>query len=426
MSKRASSPSKGRFCKSALLLLPLFLPNKSKFENFIFIYRAERIRWRRYKNLATVAYIVIGERRFFGHSNTTAKMGEDFMKKLENRGKRVAFLALLLCFALLLSLPLSAAVRREEREVLLVGGIPFGVRLFTDGILIVGYCDVTSGGKAKNPARSAGLQPGDCIMEINGHHPQGVAELSEAIHSAGGTPLTLTVRHKGEDKQVTLSPVACDKDGQWRTGLWVRDSGAGIGTVTFVRERDHAFGGLGHGICDGESGCLVPMARGSVMGAEIGGVKRGAVGAPGELKGHFAAGKTGTVLQNTDCGVFGYFGELPALPAGALPVGYKKELHDGAATLWCTLDDNVTREYGIEISDIHRSATGNKCFTVTVTDMDQLEKTGGIVQGMSGSPIVQDGRLVGAVTHVLIGDPTTGYGIFIENMLANMAEAAGK
>ena len=160
------------------------------------------------------------------------------------------------------------------------------------------------------------------------------------------------------------------------------------------------------------------------MGVAVNEIKRGMAGAPGELRGQFAADRTGTLLQNTACGVFGVLTACPTSPAGTLPIGFKEELHDGAATLWCTLDDQVTRSCGVEISDIHRNATGNKCFTVTVTDMELLAKTGGIVQGMSGSPIVQDGRLVGAVTHVLIGDPTTGYGIFIENMLANMAEAA--
>ena len=202
----------------------------------------------------------------------------------------------------------------------------------------------------------------------------------------------------------------------------MRDSGAGIGTVTFVTEQN-LFGGLGHGICDGESGTLIPMARGSVMGVTVGSLKRGAAGAPGELKGHLSTEKMGALTQNTACGVFGAFAERPALPAGELPIAYRDELHDGAVTLWCTLDDNTPREYSAEISAIHRAAEGNKCFTVHITDKALLEKTGGIIQGMSGSPIIQDGHLVGAVTHVLIGDPTTGYGIFIENMLANMAEA---
>ncbi len=332
-------------------------------------------------------------------------------------------MAILLLFALLLTLPVSAGrskAAEEARETVLVGGVPFGVRFFTDGVLVVGYCDVESGGKAQNPAKDAGIKPGDCIKAVNGRTVSGVKELSEAVGEAGGGAITLAVSREGAELSFTLSPLACDAEGRWRTGLWARDTGAGIGTVTYVR-RDHSFGGLGHGICDGESGVLVPIARGSVMGVEIGSVAKGAVGAPGELRGHFSAGKTGSLLQNTPCGVFGVFAELPASPVGELPIGHREELHGGAATLWCTLSDNQTRGYGVEISDIHRSARGNKCFTVTVTDPDLLAKTGGIVQGMSGSPIVQDGRLVGAVTHVLIGDPTTGYGIFIENMLEQMA-----
>jgi len=340
----------------------------------------------------------------------------------KTRGRSFALLAALLCLCLLFSLPV-AAVRGEQRPMLLVGGIPFGVRFFTDGILVVGYCDVTHGGTQKNPARDAGVRPGDCITAVNGEKPTSVSELSGVIEQSKGKPLSISLSRDDQTISVLLSPISCDEDGHFRTGLWVRDSGAGIGTVTFIKERDHSFAGLGHGICDGESGTLIRMARGSVMGVTIGGITKGASGAPGELKGHFSAGKTGVLSSNTVCGVYGTFAELPLLPAGAMPAGKREELHCGAATCWCTLDDNVTREYHIEISDINRAATGNKCFTVKVTDPVLLEKTGGIVQGMSGSPIVQDGRLVGAVTHVLIGDPTTGYGIFIENMLANMPEA---
>ncbi len=334
------------------------------------------------------------------------------------------WLCLLLCAVLLcsLALPIAAAGERE-RQKLYVGGTPFGVRYFTDGIMVVGYCDVTCSNRAQNPAKAAGVRPGDCIVALDGKAPEGVTDLAEAINRAAGKSLTLTLRREGEELTVTLTPLACDSDGRYRTGLWVRDTGAGIGTVTYIKENGKDFAGLGHGICDGGSGCLVPIARGSVMGVEIGGIQKGAVGAPGELKGHFSAGKTGALISNTPCGVYGVFTQRPQETAGLLPVGYREELHEGAATCWCTLDDNEPHEYTIKISDIHRTARDNKCFTVTVTDEALLAKTGGIVQGMSGSPIVQDGKIVGAITHVLIGDPTTGYGIFIENMLENMPAA---
>ena len=326
--------------------------------------------------------------------------------------------SLLLSFLLILtafSLPVMGAER--ARPHLTVGGAPFGVRFFTDGVLVVEYCDVEHGGKLQNPAKAAGLCPGDCICRINGAQVHTAAELAEAIEKNGEVPLCLAYRRDGAEREATLAPLSCDKDGRLRTGLLVRDSGAGIGTVTFIT-KENAFGGLGHGICDGGNGKLIPLSRGSVMGVSVSGLTRGAAGAPGELKGHFSGGRTGALLQNTHCGVFGVLTERPACPAGEMPIAYRDEVHDGAVTLWCTVEEDVPREYGAEIYAIRRDEPGNKCFTVHVTDPALLDKTGGIVQGMSGSPIIQDGRLIGAVTHVLIGDPTTGYGIFIENMLS--------
>ena len=333
----------------------------------------------------------------------------------------VLLLATLMVFSVLV---LPAGASAHTRPELLVGGIPFGVRFFTEGILVVGYCDVQSGGGHHNPARAAGLAPGDCIYKINEETPHTTGELTEMLQQSKGE-ITVSYRRDGEEKSAKLLPLACDEDGKSRIGLFVRDSGAGIGTVTFVTEKGYSFAGLGHGICDGESGTLIPLSRGSVMGVTIGSITRGAAGAPGELKGHFSAGKIGSLLGNTVCGVYGVFAECPELPAGKCEIAYRNEVCEGSATVWCTLDDNVCRPYTVQISQIHRAAEGNKCFTVKVTDKTLLEKTGGIVQGMSGSPIIQNGRLVGAITHVLIGDPTTGYGIFIENMLANIPAALG-
>ncbi len=342
------------------------------------------------------------------------------MKTMKKPQKILALLLAALAIFSVLVLPAGASA--DARPCLWVGGIPFGVRFFTEGILVVGYCDVQSGGGRHNPARAAGLAPGDCIYKINEETPHTTGELCELLQSSKGE-ITVGYRRGNEEKSTTLAPLACEEDGKVRIGLLVRDSGAGIGTVTFVMEKGNTFAGLGHGICDGESGTLIPLSRGSVMGVTIGSITRGAVGAPGELKGHFCAGKIGSLLGNTVCGVYGVLAERPELPAGKCEIAYKNEVKEGAATVWCTLDDNVCRPYTVELSQIHRAAEGNKCFTVRVTDKALLEKTGGIVQGMSGSPIIQNGRLVGAVTHVLIGDPTTGYGIFIENMLANIPEA---
>ena len=341
---------------------------------------------------------------------------------MKTNGWRRRALSLLLTL-LLFSLLMPTAMAKEPRQTLLVGGVPFGVRFATEGVMVVGYCDVESGGACHNPARAAGLAPGDCIYEINGEALSDAETLSKVLESGAGKEIAIGYRREGAEHVAKLTPARADADGRWRVGLFVRDSGAGIGTVTFIMEESGAFAGLGHGICDGESGALIPLSRGAVMGVTIAGITRGAVGAPGELRGHFSAARTGTLTGNTLCGVYGVFVECPTTAAGRKEIAHRSEVHEGAASVWCTLDDNVSREYSVMLSNVKRAERGNKCFTVKVTDKTLLERTGGIVQGMSGSPIIQDGRLIGAVTHVLIGDPTTGYGIFIENMLENMPQA---
>lgn len=333
----------------------------------------------------------------------------------------VAALLLLLCLAATALLPVGAA--GSPREVL-VGGMPFGVKFYTDGVMVVGLCDVTQAdGKTCNPARDAGLQPRDVITHLGGKTLSGASELTAAVENSGGRPLSLTVRRPGSTESVTLqiTPVLSGTEGRYKTGIWVRDSGAGIGTVTFIIPGTQAFAGLGHGICDGDTGDLIPMQRGQVTDVTISGIDRGVPGEPGAIKGYFDPGKTGTLVGNTDCGVYGILSQLPGEQT-LLPVAERSGVHEGTATLRCTLDDGKIGEYAVKISGIDKTATGSKCFTVTVTDPTLLQKTGGIVQGMSGSPLVQDGKLIGAVTHVLINDPTTGYGIFVDNMLRDMPE----
>ena len=322
-----------------------------------------------------------------------------------------------------------------------VGGMPFGVKFYTEGILVVGFCDVdvnsTGGGTRNlNPARDAGLKMKDVIVKINGETPLCAATLTQAVEESGGKPITLTVKRcvsrrpgseppKTTELTVTVTPVKSVSENRYKTGLWVRDSGAGIGTVTFIMPDTGAFGGLGHGICDGDTGELIPMQRGQVTDVTVSGIDKGEAGDPGAIKGYFAPGKTGSLLKNTACGVYGVFSARPSAEAKRLPIGRREELREGNATLLCTLDDGNVGEYAIRINSIDPAATGSKCFTLTVTDPALIEKTGGIVQGMSGSPIIQNGKLVGAVTHVLINDPTKGYGIFIENMLGEMPGMLG-
>ena len=319
----------------------------------------------------------------------------------------------------------SAAKQQYGDLTLLAGGMPFGVKFVTEGVLVVGSESVKMSDGSCDPAKSAGLQPNDIILQINGHTLTSAIELNQIVEGSGGAPLKIIFSRNGHQKSTTLTPAYCEQEGRYSAGLYVRDSGAGIGTVTFIVPKTGAFAGLGHGICDCDTGKLVPMQRGSVVGVTISGVVRGLSGSPGEIKGYFSSGKTGSLLGNTDCGVFGVFATLPKdTPATPMPVGTRKEVKTGKACILCTLDSNKIEQYEIEISDIKTDSTSNKCFTVKVTDERLLDKTGGIIQGMSGSPIIQNGKLIGAVTHVLIGDPACGYGIFIENMLAQMGDLA--
>ena len=320
---------------------------------------------------------------------------------------------------------IETAGRSYSGLKLLPGGIAFGVKFYTAGVMVIGFDDVENQGKKSNPAYDAGIRAKDVITKINGKELGSAAELTEAVEGCNGKEIAVTYKRDGKEYTASLTPKYSDSEGRYKTGLWVRDSGAGIGTVTFIDPKTLAFGGLGHGICDSETGGLIPMDRGTVLGVTIGGVEKGLPGAPGEIKGYFARTKCGALFSNTQCGVFGVFSEMPqGLPEKAMPIGTRGDVCEGDAYIWCTLDDSGPHNYSIRISDINRSAGGNKCFTVTVTDKALIEKTGGIVQGMSGSPIIQNGKLVGAVTHVLINDPTTGYGIFIENMLDQMENPA--
>ena len=317
----------------------------------------------------------------------------------------------------------NVTVSKQKELRLYPGGMPFGLKFITDGVLVVGFCDVDSAGGATNPAVKAGLRMNDVILKINGTEILGALELTEAVEGCGGKPLSITYRRGGVESTTTLTPAYSKSESKYKTGIYVRDSGAGIGTVTFINPENYSFAGLGHGICDGGTGELIPIQRGSVVNVTISGVIKGLAGSPGEVKGYFSSGKVGTLLGNTECGVYGVFAGKPAAVTGdPIPVGYKDELKAGKAYILSTLDSGSAKKYEIEISNINKDATGNKCFTIKVTDPALIEKSGGIVQGMSGSPIIQNGKLIGAVTHVMVNDPTVGYGIFIENMLKQMGD----
>ena len=281
-------------------------------------------------------------------------------------------------------LDVGASLSPEElRELTLIpGGMPFGIKFYTDGVTVVGFCDVETEKGKVNPAAAAGLCAKDVILQVNGTPLSGAAQLTQAIESSNGSPLRLLCRRGKEELEITLTPVYCPAESRYKTGVWVRDCGAGIGTVTFILPESGSFAGLGHGICDSDTGALLPIRRGTVSDVTISSVVRGAAGAPGELKGYFNAGKVGALLGNSTCGVWGTFSRIPEDCAQPMHVGLRSELEEGDAYILCTLDQNRMEKYDVRITNINRDATGPKCFTVTVTDPDLLAVTGGIVQGM--------------------------------------------
>ncbi len=346
-------------------------------------------------------------------------------KAYKSRFVRVIITALTVCSLLLsfCSISVSAAEKTDTAEKrLCVGGFAFGVRFGTAGVLVLDTPSVISDGRKLTPALDAGIKVKDIITKVNGTEVNTAESVSLLIEkSEGGADITVK---RGENEiTVKVIPVKEDVTGIYRAGLKLKDSMAGIGTVTYVDPQTGAFGGLGHGICDPETGVLMPLRSGSALKVEIGGVIKGKSGKPGEIKGYFLSERTGNVKSNTVCGVFGYFSSLPPL-GEAIPVGTRNDVKEGKATVYSTLGDDGVKPYEVEISKIDRSSTDNKSFVITVTDPQLKARSGGIVQGMSGSPIVQDGKLVGAVTHVLISDPAKGYGIFIENMLETAYKVA--
>lgn len=320
------------------------------------------------------------------------------------------------------SLPLFAetgetvylAETKNEEKRLIPGGMAFGVQIRTKGVMVVGLTKTERG----SPAEEAGIRVRDLILAIDGKEVGSADEVTEAIRNSGGKALTVTVLRCGKTATHTLKPER-GPDGGYKAGIWIRDSTAGIGTVTFIDPSDGKFGGLGHGICDTDTGELMPLRTGTVTDVTIAGVKKGVRGVPGELKGYLNAEEEGTLFSNTTVGVFGQLYEIP--DESPLPAADRNEVREGPAEIRCTLDGNGVGTYRVELSAVNRSGSTGKNFIITVTDPELIEKTGGIVQGMSGSPVIQNGKLIGAVTHVLVSDPQKGYGIFIDTMLSQTA-----
>ena len=309
----------------------------------------------------------------------------------------------------------DAQIKRTEAPLLIPGGSPVGIKLLTEGVVVVSTQKVAGEG---NPAEEAGIEAGDCIVSANGERLTSSNRLAEIIMNSHGESIAMTVRRDGAEFKASLTPKFSDSEGTFKAGLWIKDSSAGVGTMTFIDPETGAFGALGHPISDSETKKILPLGSGEIVDVTITGCDRGSAGSPGELYGTFLSGlAAGNIAKNCEQGIFGTL-NYAAGRGRAIPIAFKTEVETGPASILTTIEGSEPQEYGVVIEKISLSEDSDtKNLVLRVTDQRLLSATGGIVQGMSGSPIIQNGKLVGAVTHVFVSDPTMGYGIFIENML---------
>lgn len=328
-----------------------------------------------------------------------------------------------------LGMKLFGLIRMKDIQVDVVGdmyavpcGLPVGIYLKSNGVMVIGTGQITNdAGNVVEPAFGV-LKSGDYIESVDGKELNSKNDLIAAVNACNGNSVTLQIRRDGQTMNVDFSPVRAE-DGTYKLGAWVRDDTQGIGTVTYV-DLNGTFGALGHGISDSDTGMLVDIEEGELYETQILGIEKGTAGKPGVMSGVIYYGKgtkLGEVEANTECGIFGTVNDrfLAAMQSEAVPIGFRQDVHKGQAYIRSDVSGEV-KDYEIEIQKVdYTSLQKNKGMVIRVVDEELIGLTGGIVQGMSGSPIIQDGKLIGAVTHVFIQDSTRGYGIFIENMLSH-------
>lgn len=317
----------------------------------------------------------------------------------------------------------NSSLTVSSRLYVIPSGEIFGLRLFTEGVVIVRTEKVDTAVGGLSPAENAGLKVGDIIVSLNGIRADSSNEVARLL-SGSETSFRVEFIRKEKHYNTVLETAYSVSEGKNKAGMWIRDSAAGIGTLTFIEPDNRIFGGLGHGVCDIDTGEILPLSDGDIVSARVYDCYKGSNGKAGELCGSFMSERIGVLHSNNGKGVYGLMScTLPRKTA--VPVARKSEIKTGYAQIISTVDEKGPQYYDIEITKISPSNNENKHMVIKVTDKKLIEKTGGIVQGMSGSPIIQNGALVGAVTHVLINDPLRGYGIFAETMLETAYEVTG-
>ena len=308
-------------------------------------------------------------------------------------------------------------VHATEKKLVVPCGTLFGIKFYTKGISVINCNDIDIGFRTVNPGEESGLRSGDTILRINGKDMRNCKDMQREITESGGSSISIEYDRQGQIFNTIITPV--QSDGEYRVGLWIRDSCAGLGTMTFYDPATNKFAALGHGICDSDTGELLPLDSADITQAKIGSITKGSNGVPGSINGYFANENneaSGRAIINNETGLYGILDE-PVSYSEPVEIANIQDIHKGEAQILCTLDDGKPKYYNIEITGVNYDEKNKtKNLQIVATDNRLLEKTGGIVQGMSGSPILQNGKLVGAVTHVLVTNSAKGYGIFAQNM----------
>ena len=311
----------------------------------------------------------------------------------------------------------EVSVKKVDAPLVVPGGNPFGIKLITEGVMVIGLSEVDCCDGNISPAGKSGIKEGDIIVSINGNKITSKEAIADAVMKSQGEKLIINVRRNSKLLSFEVLPKYSLSDSCYKSGMWVRDSSAGIGTITFYDPNTKMFGGLGHPVCDVDTGEILPLHSGEVVPVTINGLNKGKSGQPGELIGSFISSfSMGSLLLNNQSGLFGEL-DSPPNKSYPLPIAYKQEVRKGKAKILTTLKGNTPKEYEIEIEKVDFKGNElSKNMIIHITDPELLDQAGGILQGMSGSPIIQNGKIIGAVTHVFVNDPTRGYGIFSETM----------
>ncbi|WP_294800840.1 SpoIVB peptidase [uncultured Eubacterium sp.] len=310
----------------------------------------------------------------------------------------------------------EVTVTEKAEQKVMVSGEVFGIKLYTDGVIVVGIQEVQTDSGKKSPSGSAGIEVGDIIVAIDGENVYTSDQVQSILGANNGGSFEVKIKRGERYRDYTVTPVYCEREGCYKTGMWVRDSTAGIGTITFYNKQSGIFAALGHQINDIDTKEIMPMLDGEAVKANVSKIEKSTRGTTGSLECDFTNQTLGKLLSNTDCGIYGAYAEISEC-AKEYPVAAIQEVKKGKATLISTVEKGQPKKYEIEITHIGFNENNReKNMIVKVTDKDLIDKTGGIVQGMSGSPIIQNGKLVGALTHVIVGNPQKGYAVFAQTM----------